>query len=151
MDGEGGGLRLLFLQRNGEGDVVGERVVRLLLNADAPVVAYVCRDFRGTVHQCSHSLVGCGIPEVLHQFRPSLVHVAQTAGIAIECAKYDVGVVVGRGELSPGECGSHLVGLLIVLPSVEVVGMLSGQCVVGHALQIVSPACLSRNLKDAFE
>lgn len=95
------------------------------------------RDVAGRVdHRGQPAVVG-GIPQVLRELGPSLVHVRRAAGIARQQAVEDVRAVVALLEIAAVVGNHHLVDLLVVLAGVIGVRGLRGQGVERHALQMV--------------
>ena len=128
-----------------------ERIGRLLFQVHLDSSCHSCRYLRGGEEQGGESVVGSRVPEVLDEFGPALVKIGRATGIAGQLAEKQVGVVVRGGELPPLAGDGDLVGLLVILAGGVVVGHLSGQGVVCHALQVVGPLHVPCDLQYRFQ
>ena len=90
LPGQGGG------GLDGEPYFLCEGIAGFFFDGDGAAVGNLGRYFRRSIDKGSKPFVRCGIPKVLHELRPPLVHVAGATGIAVEGSKELVGVVVRR-------------------------------------------------------
>ena len=81
MKGEGRFFLLLVVEPNGKSDAFIKGVTRFFADAHRHSVCHGGMYSGRSVDECRHSVVGGGIPQILNQFRPGLVHVASAAGI----------------------------------------------------------------------
>lgn len=122
-----------------------EGVLRPLGDRHPYAAGHFGRDVAGRVdHRGQPAVVG-GIPQVLRELGPSLVHVRRAAGIARQQAVEDVRAVVALLEIAAVVGNHHLVDLLVVLAGVIGVRGLRGQGVERHALQMVGELHVARD------
>ena len=136
-----------------EADLLLHRVGGLLGDRDRPAVAHAQRHLRRRVDQRGDPVVGRGEPEVLREFRPSLVHVRIAAGESRERAEDHVGLRV-HGifvEIARVTRRHHLIGLLEILLVHEVVGHLRRQGVEGDPFEAVGESHVARYAHHLFE
>ena len=79
------------------------------------------------------------------------MHVGQAAGIAVECAKEHICVVVRRGKRPPGACTGYLIGLLIILLGGKIIVDLRRKGIVGNPFQPVGPADIPTDTQHGFQ
>ena len=151
MEGECGFLCLLVFETKGEPDVFGEGIAGRLGDGKRHIVCHHCLYGGWAIDQCGKTMIGCGIPQVLHKFGPPLMHVTGAARISVQGAEKDIGVVVRCAELAPCLGDGDLVGLLIILTRHEMVVVLCGECVICNSFKVIGPLYVASNLKHSFK
>ncbi len=121
------------------------------VDADLNAVGDFGRDSGRSVVKRRQPSAGCGEPQVTCEFRPPLMKVGCAARITCEDSKHYVGAFMWRHEIPLAHGDHDLIELLVVLPSVEIIGCLSRQGVICHALKPVGPVGASRDFYHLLE
>ena len=134
-----------------ETDGLLKRITSLLPYVDTCTTCHTSLDTRRCIDQGCQSLICRSIPQVLHQFGPTLMQVRCTTGVACQFAKQDIRISMGRTETTPFARDTDLIGLLIILTGRIVIRHLGRQRIVGYTLQVISPFDITRHLQDGLQ
>ena len=128
-----------------------ERIECLLLQRHLNAACNLCIHIRRSIYKCRQTAVCTGIPEVLGELRPTLMHIARTARIAVEHTEEIVVVLVLSHEVSPLAGAGDLICLLVILTSVIGIGSLGRKGIERHSFKVVSPLKVTSSLKHLLE
>lgn len=128
-----------------------ERISRFFADGHFRASGDVRRDGRWRIDHGGETFVGGRIPEVLHEFGPSLMQVRRTAGVARQQAEKVVATVMVVHEIPFVARADDLVGLLEILAGHEIVGDLGRQGIECHLFQMIGVGAVPRDLENFFE